>query len=165
MTPRLEQSDVKNAKMLLAGHKYETPPPNSPANARGEKLMPQWAKRDEAGTRAARKAKEFLDRRSWKGWRKDRTPFIRLHGRDKEAQYQRIHFLWRGYCAVCERPIPGKHFCELDHVVSLGRGGDDADSNLQFLCRPCHRAKHNREVQLGTIPALETWQHPEGVEP
>lgn len=125
--------------------------------------MSQWAKRDEAGTRAARKAKEFVDRRSWKGWRKDGTPYIRLKGRDKEAQYGRLHFLWDGNCAACKKPC--RFRVELHHIVSLGRGGDDSDANLQFLCRPCHRAAHNREVQLGTIPALETWQHPEGVEP
>ena len=109
--------------------------------------MPQWGTKDVAGTCAARKSKEFLDRRSWKGWRKDGTPYIRLHGRDKEGQYQRLHLLWDGNCAVCHLPIAGKHFCELDHIRSLGKGGDDSDANLQFLCRPCHRAKHNREIQ------------------
>ena len=113
--------------------------------------MPAWARKDEAATRSARKCKEFVDRRSWIGQRKDGRPYIRLHGRDKEGQYMRLHALWNGNCNHCGLPIPGKHFCELDHVRSLGKGGDDSDSNLQFLCRPCHRAKHNREPRLKWI--------------
>jgi 5-methylcytosine-specific restriction endonuclease McrA len=119
--------------------------------------MPQWAKRDEAGTRAARKSKEFLDRRSWKGWRKDGSPFLRLHGRDKEAQYDRLHFLWNGTCAGCKAILIGKPR-ELDHIRSLGRGGDDADKNLQFLCRKCHQGrggKHDRNPRLRSIPSGE----------
>jgi len=111
--------------------------------------MPQWAKRDEAGTRVARKAKEFLDRRSWKGWRKDGTPYVRLHGRDKEAQYERLFLIWSGVCAACGRNSLGlsRAFWELDHIRSLGRGGSDADENLQFLCRACHERKHNRGIK------------------
>lgn len=120
--------------------------------------MPQWAKRDEAATRAARKTKEFVDRRSWKGWRKDGSPFIRLHGRDKQAQRERLLFQWNGICARCgDSVIRGDE--DLDHIIPLGKGGDDSDMNLQLIHgmrsqRDCHRAKHNREIRLRSIPTL-----------
>lgn len=112
--------------------------------------MPLWARRDELATRAARKEKRFLDRRSWIGIRRDNTLYLRLYGCDKESQYLALHLLWDGLCAKCSKPVKD-NWRELDHMISLGRGGDDQDSNLQFLCRPCHRRKHNREVQLRAV--------------
>ena len=111
--------------------------------------MPAWAKRDVAGTRAARKSTLFVDRRSWIGWRKDGSPYIRLYGRDKAAQCERLHLAWDGNCATCNRPVHGR--AELDHVRSRGKGGDDSDANQQFLHRRCHKAKHGREIRLRTI--------------
>lgn len=41
-------------------------------------------------------------------------------------------------CAACRRPHPKM---EIDHIISLSRGGTNHRSNLQLLCRPCNRAK------------------------
>ena len=117
--------------------------------------MPAWATRDEAGTRAARKSKLFVDRRSWIGTRKDGSIYIRLYGRDKEAQYERLHLAWDGNCAICGRPVR-RGDEDLEHNRSLGSGGDDSDANLQWTHgmtskESCHRAKHNREIRLRTI--------------
>ena len=30
---------------------------------------------------------------------------------------------------------------EVDHVIELASGGDDAIENLQVLCNPCHKVK------------------------
>lgn len=111
--------------------------------------MPAWATRDEAGTRAARKSKLFVCSRSWLGWRKDGSRYIRLHGRDKAAQHERLFLLWDGNCAICELPVHG--CAELDHMRSRGKGGDDSDANQQFLHRRCHKVKHGREIHPRTI--------------
>ena len=34
---------------------------------------------------------------------------------------------------------------EVDHIISLGKGGTHAFSNLQSLCDPCHNKKTNQE--------------------
>lgn len=34
---------------------------------------------------------------------------------------------------------------EIDHIIPRSRGGGDARSNLQGLCKPCHSAKTKRE--------------------
>jgi len=120
--------------------------------------MPAWARRDEAATKAARKERRFLDRRSWIGVRKNGDLYLRLHGKDKSAQRERLDWFWHNRCALCGKAI-GIEEAELDHKVSLGRGGDDQDSNLQFLCRPCHAKKHNRSIHLRTIPLEPRWEH------
>ena len=43
-------------------------------------------------------------------------------------------------CRVCGAPAT-----EVDHILALARGGDDAMDNLQALCRPCHSRKTVRE--------------------
>lgn len=118
--------------------------------------MPAWATFDEAGTRAARKSKLFVDRRSWLGTRKDGSRYIRLHGADKTAQRERLYLAWDGNCAICGKPVRGGDE-DLEHNWSLGRGGDDSDANLRFTHgmkseEPCHRDKTNREIHLRTIP-------------
>ena len=115
--------------------------------------MPQWAKRDESATRAARKSKRFLSMKSWIGTRKNGDLYLRLHGKDKEAQRERLLLEWDGYCQNCFQPKRNGEV-ELDHTIPLSRGGDCQDRNLRFLCRPCHRAKHNREIRLRWIPKL-----------
>ncbi|WP_376752709.1 HNH endonuclease [Corynebacterium variabile] len=35
---------------------------------------------------------------------------------------------------------------ELDHILNHARGGTDDLSNLQWLCRPCHNIKTQREA-------------------
>jgi 5-methylcytosine-specific restriction protein A len=30
---------------------------------------------------------------------------------------------------------------DIDHVTPLARGGEDVDSNVQVLCKSCHKTK------------------------
>ena len=46
-----------------------------------------------------------------------------------------------GRCAKCGDT---KHL-EVDHVKAIRDGGLDVRSNLQILCRPCHKAKSKKE--------------------
>jgi|GEM_PF-937416 len=38
-------------------------------------------------------------------------------------------------------------FC--DHILNAAQGGDDSESNLQWLCKPCHDAKTAKEAAKG----------------
>jgi hypothetical protein len=112
--------------------------------------MPQWAKRDEVGTRTARNSKEFVDRRSWKGWHKDGTPHIRLYGRDKERRHDEIKA--RGWCELKITPqckvLNGQRGAHWHHDPPLGKGGDDSLEGGKWACVPCHSAAHRREVGI-----------------
>lgn len=47
-------------------------------------------------------------------------------------------------CQICFR-VGGD--LELDHILNVARGGTDADSNLQTVCKPCHQKKTHAESQ------------------
>ena len=38
-------------------------------------------------------------------------------------------------------------FC--DHIVNTANGGDDSESNLQWLCKQCHDTKTSKEAARG----------------
>ena len=44
-------------------------------------------------------------------------------------------------CADCKGKVGGAFGLDWDHVIPLAMGGDDDLSNLQPLCRNCHRSK------------------------
>ena len=50
---------------------------------------------------------------------------------------------WR--CAACGKLLDGSY--EIDHIVSLSRGGDNSIENLQALHRLCHMAKSAMDAQ------------------
>lgn len=50
----------------------------------------------------------------------------------------------RTQCTACKGNFDGTQI-EIDHVVAIGSGGHDVASNLQLLCRTCHRAKTKLE--------------------
>lgn len=53
-------------------------------------------------------------------------------------------------CQECQRVT----LCpECDHIVALANGGTDDDANLQTLCKPCHKAKSQREATRGSHAA------------
>lgn len=49
-------------------------------------------------------------------------------------------------CVLCQREGRIVEAAELDHIVPLWEGGAEADSNLQGLCVPHHRAKTAEEA-------------------
>jgi 5-methylcytosine-specific restriction endonuclease McrA len=46
-----------------------------------------------------------------------------------------------GLCVVCRLVDLLTDAEEVDHIVPLEHGGSDDDSNLQSLCKACHKAK------------------------
>jgi len=57
----------------------------------------------------------------------------------------RVHTKAEGRCAKCTvEALTGQY----DHAISLIVGGENRESNLQFLCVPCHKAKTKLDVKL-----------------
>lgn len=41
---------------------------------------------------------------------------------------------------------------DVDHIKPLSQGGTDTDSNVQALCRPCHRLKTKSDIWPNSAP-------------
>ena len=52
---------------------------------------------------------------------------------------------FNGKCAGCSVKIGPATGLDWDHVIPLAQGGDDALTNLQPLCKTCHRAKTSQD--------------------
>lgn len=48
-------------------------------------------------------------------------------------------------CAGCRAKLPASAV-DVDHKLPLYQGGDDVPSNVQVLCRPCHKRKTRRDA-------------------
>jgi 5-methylcytosine-specific restriction protein A len=57
----------------------------------------------------------------------------------------RVYHKAKGLCAACRQHwLNGQY----DHAIPLIIGGENRESNLQFLCVPCHKAKTKLDVKL-----------------
>ena len=63
-----------------------------------------------------------------------RRPYIIPLVKKRVAARQKWH------CASCKIPLEKKTY-EMDHVKPLFKGGTNAESNLQALCKRCHMLK------------------------
>jgi hypothetical protein len=45
------------------------------------------------------------------------------------------------YCQYCQ----STDNLQIDHVIAIANGGDNALDNLQLLCRPCNSKKHDKQ--------------------
>lgn len=54
-------------------------------------------------------------------------------------------------CKMCGRQHKQDYvticYCEVDHIVEVGRGGTDEPTNLRTLCPSCHRIKTNSFIR------------------
>lgn len=64
-------------------------------------------------------------------------------GRHDKADLIRIRELQNDYCGQCRRDLKGRG--QLDHIMPIVLGGLNWPSNLQWLCAPCNRAKHDSD--------------------
>ena len=72
----------------------------------------------------------------------------RILGRHLQRIRDRILLRDEYTCRKCGRvTVDG----EVDHIVPLVLGGSSADSNLQYLCRPCHQVKSLGEEKERSI--------------
>ncbi|MFJ6380479.1 HNH endonuclease [Kitasatospora sp. NPDC092039] len=57
----------------------------------------------------------------------------------------------RATCGACALDfLPSA--VDVDHVVPLALGGEDVDSNVWSLCRPCHKAKTRQDFGAQSTP-------------
>ncbi|MCL1126721.1 HNH endonuclease [Shewanella surugensis] len=75
-------------------------------------------------------------------------------GRSKEQRgygkdWQRLRLLIlnrdKYLCQCCRREGIATHATDVDHVIAKAHGGTDIESNLEALCKPCHRSKTAHE--------------------
>ena len=81
----------------------------------------------------------------------------RISGRALQALRLRI-WLINPHCAMCGHLTKYDHpsTFDLDHVLALDNGGDNADSNMQILCNgpdECHEIKTAHD--LGHVGAIK----------
>lgn len=74
-----------------------------------------------------------------------RESYGRISGR-KLQRIRREHFRRNPLCVMCEAEGRVRLATELDHIVSLGKGGLDVPSNRQGLCFDHHRDKTNADM-------------------
>ena len=59
-----------------------------------------------------------------------------------EAERKELYNRADGYCQLCGRKITISNFT-VDHIVPLGRGGNNDMSNVQAVCKVCNQFKAN----------------------
>jgi 5-methylcytosine-specific restriction protein A len=70
----------------------------------------------------------------------------RITGRRRQ-EIRRQHFAEHPLCVHCEAQGRVAIATELDHIVPLHKGGQEADSNRQGLCHDCHLAKTAKDLK------------------
>ena len=65
-------------------------------------------------------------------------------------------------CVHCQAKGIVRLWDELDHIVALVNGGEDAEDNLQGLCADCHATKTAKDLghKIKPVIGLDGW--PEG---
>lgn len=64
----------------------------------------------------------------------------------KLQQLRRRLFMANPLCAICHENGHCVVGVELDHITPISKGGTNDETNLQFLCAECHRAKTARDL-------------------
>ena len=66
----------------------------------------------------------------------------RLRGRHNARIRDRILLRDEYTCRICGRVSAD---LEVDHITPLHLGGAESDQNRQAICKPCHKAKTEKE--------------------
>nr|WP_323184990.1 HNH endonuclease signature motif containing protein [Kitasatospora purpeofusca] len=61
-----------------------------------------------------------------------------------ERLRRRVDRAGSAVCGLCSETFPAE-LVDIDHRTPLALGGEDTDSNVQALCRTCHRVKTARD--------------------
>jgi len=69
----------------------------------------------------------------------DNRPNAAQRGYNKDWQVVRAEYL--AYHANCANPYCSNAATEVDHIVSLRKGGTHEYNNLRAYCKPCHSRK------------------------
>ncbi|MFD9904779.1 HNH endonuclease [Streptomyces sp. NPDC059063] len=57
----------------------------------------------------------------------------------------------QGQCVRC-LGVYRASLIDVDHIIPLSRGGEDVASNVQLLCKTCHKRKTNEDFGHNTLP-------------
>ena len=81
----------------------------------------------------------------WKQYKPGQSRHQRGYGSKWDSIRARILKRDKGLCQLCLRAGVVREAKTVDHIIPKAHGGTDADSNLQSLCWPFHKAKTARE--------------------
>ncbi|EMV0004341.1 hypothetical protein HmCmsJML070_00422 [Escherichia coli] len=81
----------------------------------------------------------------WKQYKLGQSRHQRGYGSKWDVIRVRVLKRDKGLCQLCLRAGVVREAKTVDHIIPKAHGGSDADSNLQSLCWPCHKAKTARE--------------------
>lgn len=81
----------------------------------------------------------------WKQYKPGQSRHQRGYGSKWDVIRVRVLKRDKGLCQLCLRAGVVREAKTVDHIIPKAHGGTDADSNLQSLCWPCHKAKTARE--------------------
>ena len=71
------------------------------------------------------------------------TKFVKIKRKHfSDAERKELYNRADGYCQLCGRKITISNFT-VDHIVPLGRGGNNDISNVQAVCKVCNQFKAN----------------------
>ena len=85
------------------------------------------------------------------GWRRvaAKSSAERGYGASWRKRRERIMQRDRGLCQPCIRKGIITQAYAVDHVVPKAAGGTDDDTNLEAICRCCHKQKTQQEASAG----------------
>ena len=73
---------------------------------------------------------------------------MRLRGAELQ-QRRRLLFQQEPLCRACRQQERVSPATVRDHIIPLGEGGTEDESNAQPLCQDCHDAKTKEEARRG----------------
>ena len=76
---------------------------------------------------------KIRNRRYYSGYNKSRW---------LSAKRTRLYYERGGICECCKKAMP-LHLLQLHHIVPKSKLGRDIDSNVELLCKACHRKFHD----------------------
>ena len=81
----------------------------------------------------------------WERHQQGKSSAQRGYGSAWRKLRQRVFERDHGLCQQCLRDGRVSAATDCDHIISKAKGGTDEMSNLQMLCRACHKAKTGSE--------------------
>lgn len=80
-------------------------------------------------------------------WTKKQSNQSGRGGRPWRRLRQQIMMRDQGLCQACLRKGVVTPAQEVDHIKPIAEGGRDIESNLEAICKPCHKVKTQAESQ------------------
>ena len=88
-----------------------------------------------------------IERKAWTRPERQKEKTTTQRGYGWKWQQLREQIIARdfGLCQSCKRKGKVTAFHAVDHIVPKAKGGTDDESNLECICKRCHKAKTARE--------------------